>query len=94
MRLGRAVANRLAHLGPYVCVVEVVGTMPNSKGTGRLSFYAGRMVCDNAVCLMVVIVHEGNPNAGTTALPRIPPEVATCSYLPLPLSQTKSILRT
>lgn len=90
MRIGRAVANRLEHLGLYVCVAEVVGTMPNSKGTDRLSFCAGRMVCDNVVCLMVVIVHEGNPNAG----PRIHPEVATCSYLPLPLSQPKSILRT
>lgn len=81
-------------MGLYVNVVEVVGSMPNSKGTGRLSFCAGRMVCDNAVCLMEVIRHESKPNAEPTELPRIHPEVVTCSYLPLPLSQPKSILRT
>lgn len=32
-----------------MCAIEIVGTIPNSKGTGKLSFFAGRMVCGNAV---------------------------------------------
>lgn len=49
-----------------MCAIEIVGTIPNSKGTGKLSFFAGRMVCGNAVFPIVVKVHEGNPNAGPT----------------------------
>lgn len=71
MRIGRVIVYRLVYLSFYMYIVEVVCIMFNFKGIGRISFWVGRMVCNNVGFFIVVLGYGGKFNVGFIVFFRI-----------------------